>query len=493
MDIRGRRLEKPNERATRFISSISTDAAIAEEVLRVNLAHMVSLVHNGEVERETGAKCLRFLASAKTEFDQESLTEDFHQLLEQQAVDSLGVEVAGYLNLGKSRNDQVATAIRMHLRTELLDTIDAAIEFQTSLIVLARRWGKVVFPGYTHLQHAQPVTLSHHLFAWFDRTQRDIERILELYVRADKSPMGAAALAGTSVRIDRREVASLLGFEGLVGNSIDAVSSRDIELEALSCLAIAMNGLSRTAEELVLWNTKEFSFVDLPDQFAATSSIMPQKKNAVVAEMVRAKSGSVIGDLAGALAIVKALPYSYDLDLQEVTPHLWNAVSMTTDSFKLIAEMLRKTSFNEEAIEASSENDMSTATSLANYLVSEHALSFREAHAIVGALSRKAASQGKTLEVVATKSLPIISREICGKAVTIEAKTLSLLLDPAASLNAIHSEGGANPTGIPGGIGSRTSAIRMSLAVVKKRRSALSSSEQKLRRTVRATTREVKN
>ncbi len=493
MDIRGRRLEKPNDRVTRFISSISSDSEIAEEVLRVNLAHMVSLVRNGEVDRATGAKCLRFLSEASTEFDPDIVSEDYHQLLEQQAVDSLGVEVAGYLNLGKSRNDQVACAIRMHLRSEIFEVLGAAIDFQTSLVTLARKWGRLVFPGYTHLQHAQPVTLGHHLFAWFDRTQRDIERLFQLYERTNSSPMGAAALAGTSVRVDRREVARLLGFSDLVENSIDAVSSRDLELEALSCFAIAMNGLSRTAEELVVWNTKEFSFVDISDQFAATSSIMPQKKNAVVAELVRAKSGSAIGDLCAALAIVKALPYSYNLDLQEVTPHLWKSASDTSSSFLMMAEMLKKTSFNAERIKKSTQDDMSTATSLANYLVREHGVSFRQAHALVGALARKALTEGATLEDSASRHIAAVSEDVCGRKISVQRKTLASVLDPASSLEGLVTEGSPNPRTFSRELSSRSRAIQKNTERLRRQRSDLSGSEKFLARTARGLTREVKN
>ena len=459
----------------------------------MNQAHMISLVRSGEVGKLVGAKCLRFLDGATTLVDPDVLTEDYHQLLEQAAVDSLGVDTAGYLNLGKSRNDQVATALRMHLKRVLLRVVSNALDLQASIIRLAREQGRVIMPGYTHLQHAQPITLAHHMFAYFDSLERDVERLFQLYGRVDASPMGSAALAGTSVRVNRAEVAGLLGFSRLVDNAMDAVSSRDVELEALACFAIMMSSMSRISEELVLWSSREFSFVQIPDEYAATSSIMPQKKNPIVAEVARAKSGSVLGAFSAALTVVKGLPYSYNLDLQEVTPHLWRAVDDISGSLSLLAGMMGGLKFNPAAIARSMEGDFSTATSLANYLVTEHRISFRQAHSIVGGLVRRAVTDGSSLEQMAETHLSYLFKEETGRTISIPRRTIHSVLSARTSLDEITSTGGSNPKFIPGGLESRTKSIDSFKKRLRTLRSGFENSERTLARSVKSMTREVKN
>ncbi len=493
MDIRGRRLRQQNEKVTRFISSIRFDGAIAKEVLMVNQAHMVSLVRSGEVDRRVGARCLRFLESASTEVDPSSVSEDYHQLLEQSAVDTLGVDVAGYLNLGKSRNDQVATALRMHLKLVLAGVISAAVQLQDALLDKVQEQGALAMPGYTHLQHAQPTTLAHHMFAYFDPLERDVQRLFDAYQRADASPMGSAALAGTSVSVSRREVATLLGFASVVDNAMDGVSSRDVELEALSCFAVTMSSLSRLTEELVLWASKEFSFVDIPDEYAATSSIMPQKKNPIVAEIARAKSGSVFGALSAALAIVKGLPYSYNLDLQEVTPHLWQAAEDTSASLSLLAAVVRGMRFVPAAISKSMLDDFSTATSLANYLVKEFSIPFRQAHAIVGSLVRDAGAEGLSLEEVAAKRLAGAVRAETGRRIAVTEATVRSVLSVESSLEGIVTQGGSNPRFIAGGLRARSKTVKSSRKRLSSLRSRTGSSERALTRAVRSISREVNN
>lgn len=492
MDVRGRRLRQQDKRTTEFISSITFDGEIAKEVLRVNRAHMMSLIKEGEVERTTGVDCLRFLSEASPTHDKVVPVEDYHQLLEQAAVDALGVDTAGYLNLGKSRNDQVVTAIRIHLKRLLLQIIANAIDLQRSITIVARKQGRIAFPGYTHMQHAQPVTLAHHMFAYFDCLGRDIERLFQLYERADASPMGSAALAGTSVRVSRTEVAGLLGFGRTMDNAMDAVSSRDVELEALACFSVLMSSLSRISEELVIWTSREFSFAVIPDEFSATSSIMPQKKNPVVAELVRAKSGSVLGALSAGLSIVKGLPYSYSLDLQEVTPHLWRAAADVSDSLHLLAALVRGLRFDNAAIAKSLEGDFSTATSLANYLVGEHDVSFRQAHAIVGAVVRNAVEEGSTLEDAAGSRLVAVFREETGRTISVPRRTIRSILSIESSLNKIVTTGGSNPAFIAAGLVSRTKSIGIAESRLNNLRSVLDKAEKTLDNSVESLAQEVK-
>jgi len=492
MDIRGPRLRKPSERALAFTSSMAADGRIARHVIAVNIAHMAALVKAGEVDKGTGAKCIMFLTGTSPEISPDFKAEDFHQQLEQQAVDILGIQTAGYLNFGKSRNDQVATAIRMELRVELNALLRSLAELQRALLRRAISHGTTVVPGYTHLQRAQPVTLAHYLFAHFDAFQRDAERTLQLYARVNLSPMGGAAVAGTSVKIDRRAVADSLGFDGVIRNAMDAVSSRDIAIEALSCAAMTMVDASRLAEELILWSTSEFGFLELDDAYAASSSIMPQKKNAVVAEMIRAKAGSVIGDQAAASAILKSLPYSYNLDLQEITPHLWRALDDTVNSLAMLAGMISSASIKPDRLRGAIANDNSTAVALANYLVKAHDISFRQAHAIVGQLVRTSVETGRPLQEVASSRMAAVSVKF-GKRIVIEPSMAKSLLDPEGFLEAIATEGGSNPKFIAGDLKVRQKELALTDSTVLEMVNSLKTSERKLNAIASGISREVKS
>ena len=492
MDIRGPRLRKPSERALAFTSSMAADRRIARHVIAVNVAHMVALVKAGEVDREVGAKCIAFLLGVSREIPKDAKAEDFHQQLEQRAVDALGIETAGYLNYGKSRNDQVAAAIRMELRERLNALVGAIAELQRALLGQAAKHGTLLIPGYTHLQRAQPVTLAHHLFAYFDAFQRDTQRVQQLYVRVNLSPMGSAAMAGTPLKVDVKAVARLLGFDGVMRNAMDAVSSRDVAIEALSCATMTMVDASRLAEELILWSTSEFGFAELDDAYAASSSIMPQKKNAVGAEMVRAKAGSVMGNLVAACAILKALPYSYNLDLQEATPPLWRALDDTIDSLAVMAGMVSSTSMKPERLRRAAAEGNSTAVALANYLVKAHDISFRQAHAIVGQLVRTSFETDKPLQKVVSSRMASVSSKF-GKRITIEPKVARDLLDPMKFVEAITTEGGSNPRFAASGLKVRRKELEFTGSALSEVKASLGASGRKLSAVASGIAREVKS
>ena len=492
MNIRGPRLKKPSDEALAFTSSMAWDGRIARHVIRVNMAHMLALVKSREVDRRVGSKCIKFLMDASPVVNPNAKAEDYHQQLEQDAVDVLGVETAGVLNYGKSRNDQVATAIRMELRERTLDLVDAIADLQLYLLNVVGKHGKVLIPGYTHLQHAQPVTVAHHFTAYFDAFQRDAARLLQLYERLNLSPMGSAAMAGTSVMIDREALAESLGFSGIVRNAMDAVASRDVAVEALACATMTMLDASRLAEELILWSSAEFGFVDLADTYSASSSMMPQKKNAVFAEITRGKAGAVLGGLVAACAILKALPYSYNLDLQEVTPLLWQAMDDSVDSIRVMAGALSSTKFKTEALESRVSNDSSTAVGLANYLVKKHGISFRQAHSIVGELARISSSSNEPLQSVASSKLSGVSSRLAGRRITIARNTAEKILDPRRFLGGIRTEGGSNPAYVAKELKIRRGALHSTRSEITTRRLSLRASERKLDRTSLGITREVK-
>jgi argininosuccinate lyase len=491
MDIRGPRLRKPSDEALAFTSSMASDGRIARHIIRVNMAHMAALVKAGIVDLTTGAKCMKFLLHASAEVAPDPTAEDFHHQLEQNAVDALGVKTAGFLNFGKSRNDQVAAAIRMELRLQVIQALAAIAGLQSAILNLVDEHGTTLIPGYTHLQRAQPVTLAHHLFAYFDAFQRDADRLFQLYSRVNLSPMGSAAMAGSSVDVDRRFVAQALGFAGLVRNAMDAVSSRDVAVEALSCATMTMLDASRIAEELILWSTSEFGFVELDDAYSASSSIMPQKKNAVVAETVRAKAGSVIGDLVAECAILKALPYSYNLDLQEGTPHIWRAFDDTINSGHVLTGVLASVTFKPGRLREAMTDDKSTAVALANYLVEKEGISFREAHTIVGQLVRKSVKIGQPLDEVAASSLAAVSSKT-GKKLTIDRPTAKTLLDPKHFLGGISTEGGSNPRFIPADLKVRKDELSVNKARLAELGSSLAKSEKRLQAIASGVAREVK-
>ncbi len=457
------------------------------------MAHILSLLRSGEVGTETAAPCLEFFLRLPEAMRLDKETEDIHHMIEQEAIRKIGIEKAGQINLGKSRNDQVVTAIRMEARERVLQLSEALISVQKALELASQKSGDLVIPGYTHLQHAQPVTLSFHLQSYFDGFERDFSRLTEAYSRLNLSPMGAAALAGTSVLVNRRYVASLLAFDGLVKNAMDAVSSRDFAVELVSCAEMIMINMSRLAEEIILWSSSEFGFVEVSDLHAATSSIMPQKKNPVVAEMIRAKCGSVLGHLSATCSILKALPNSYNLDLQEVTPHLWNALSDAATSAELMADMLSDLLFREDSINSALEDDKSTATELANHLVRRHHLPFRHAHAIVGELVRNSLDKGSTFISTVLDELPAVSEKVAGKAIKLNRSEAERILDQKKTLGMIKSEGGANPRLIRHRLSDNKARLKKHEAWVNKRRSSLQRGDLLLKKEIRDALKEVRN
>jgi argininosuccinate lyase len=443
--LRGSRVKRSTKEANDFTSSVGFDGPLSPHVVKISMAHMLALMQSGEVGTREGTACLRFLSQLPESMKVDPSTEDVHHWLEQKAVASIGIEAAGYLNLGKSRNDQVAAALRMELRERILHLLKDAGRLESSIMRLMGRYGGVPLPGYTHLQRAQPTTVFHHMQSHFEAIAEDEQRLTDLYKRVNLSPMGAAAFAGTSVKADRGVVAKLLGFDGLVNNSMFAVSSRSFALEALAVAEIVMVDLSKLAEELILWSSTEFAFVELGDEYSATSSIMPQKKNPVVAETIRAKCGSVIGEATAAFAIAKGLPNSYNLDLQEITPHLWRALEDASSSMSLMAGMLASARFDSKRIAQSMRGDMSTATELANELVRSHGVTFRQAHQIVGELVRTALAKQATLEQASVEHLAAVSKKVTGRAIKIDKERLRAVLDALKTLMLIGSAGGANP------------------------------------------------
>ncbi|MEM4575931.1 MAG: argininosuccinate lyase [Candidatus Nezhaarchaeales archaeon] len=390
----GTRVEMPSNEATQYTSSIFFDDRIALDVVRVNIAHLLMLVKQGIINLADGKVLYQVLKKLLQGFELKKDLEDVHMCIEDEVIREVGVEIGGKLHTGKSRNDQVATALRITAKRFIIEMMYELLKFKEALLIQCERHVNTVMPGYTHLQHAQPVTLAHYLLAYHDKFDRDINRLFEVYERLDESPMGSAALAGSSFNIDREYVAKLLGFSRVQENTIDAVSDRDFMIDIAFASAMIMVHLSELAEELVLWSTWEFGFVELPDKYSSTSSIMPQKKNPVVAEVARARASQVVGMFFSALSILKRLPLSYNLDLQEVTPLIWLSVEETLRSLRVMRGAVEGLQFNEKRMHEAAELGFSTATELANELVRQFNVPFRVAHRIVGRVVKDAVNRG---------------------------------------------------------------------------------------------------
>jgi argininosuccinate lyase len=397
----GGRFEADTDKSVEdFTTSLSFDRRLYRQDIAGSMAHARMLAKQGIITPAEGDQIVAGLTDIRREieageFDFDPAQEDIHMAIESRLIAKLG-EVGGKLHTARSRNDQVALDLRLYLAQEVEGLIADLSDLRLAGIRLAHRHREAILPGYTHLQRAQPILLAHHLLAYDEMWRRDQERLQESLQRIKISPLGAAALAGTTFAIDPQMVASHLGFPRVFRNSLDAVSDRDFCLEFLSNSSIIMIHLSRLAEELILWSSAEFGFVILPDAYATGSSIMPQKKNPDVPELIRGKTGRVAGHLMGLLMSIKGLPLAYNRDLQEDKEPLFDTVDTVRPAVRLMAGLLENLTVRPEAMAAALTGSFLTATDLADYLVTK-GLPFRTAHEQVGHTVRYAEAQGKEL------------------------------------------------------------------------------------------------
>lgn len=420
-----------------FNSSIQFDHRLWQEDIDGSLAHVKMLAAVGVLSAAEADTIGRGLAEIRAEIEQGQFDfspelEDIHMHIEHRLMEKIG-PVGGKVHTARSRNDQVALDTHLYVRRQVDKVLDLIAALQRELIQQAEKHLDVIMPGYTHLQHAQPVLLAHHLLAYVHMLQRDRQRFLDCRERADLMPLGAGALAGTGFPIDRELVAKELGFSALYENSLDAVSDRDYILEFLAAAAICMVHLSRLAEELILWSSQEFSFVELDEAYSTGSSIMPQKKNPDVPELVRGKAGRVAGHLLALLMTVKGLPLAYNKDLQEDKEALFDTVDTLTACLSIFAPLIATLKVNRDRMRQAISGDFSTATDLADYLA-RRGLPFREAHAVVGRLVQLCLDQGKSLEDLSLKELQ--------QASTLFEPDALAALTPEAAVAARTSSGG---------------------------------------------------
>ena len=399
--IRGRFRKPANEAANRYTASIPFDWRLYPYDISGSIAHVMMLGKQGIVSQEEARTIGEGLSRIKLqieagEFEFKSELEDIHMNIEAALISQIG-DVGRKLHTARSRNDQIALDMRLFTKDAIIDTLEGIRGLQKALLGLAEGNRKAILPGYTHLQRAQPVLFAHHLLAYFEMLERDYERFKDCFIRADVLPLGSGALAGVPYNIDREFVAKELSFSSLSSNSMDAVSDRDFVIEYESAASTCMMHISRLGQELTLWSSAEFSFVEIDDAFATGSSIMPQKKNPDVAELARAKAARVYGNLMAILATMKGLPLAYNLDMQEDKEGLFDVVDTLISTLDVFAGMLSTLRVKPENMREAARGGYMLATDIADYLVGKGD-SFRSAHEIVAKLVSRAAEQGVALD-----------------------------------------------------------------------------------------------
>jgi argininosuccinate lyase len=437
----GGRFSEPTDTfVERFTASVTFDQRLYLADIQGSIAHATMLAKSGILTDQECRQITEGLKAIKADIDAGNFIwsvslEDVHMNIEAALTEKIG-DTGKKLHTGRSRNDQVATDIRLYLRQEIDDVCAAIRAVQKGIVSLAENETNTVMPGFTHLQTAQPISFAHHLMAWFEMFQRDHERMQDCRKRVNVSPLGAAALAGTSFPIDREMTAELLGFDKPAANSLDAVSDRDFAIEFCAASSLLMTHMSRISEELVIWTSAQFDFIDLPDRFCTGSSIMPQKKNPDVPELVRGKSGRVIGHLMSLLTLMKSQPLAYNKDNQEDKEPLFDTLDTVKDSLKAFADMIPAIKAKPDNMRSAALKGYSTATDLADYLVRK-GTAFRDAHEVVGKAVAYGIEQGKDLSELSLEELRNFSPDI--------ENDVFDILTLEGSLNARNHIGGTAP------------------------------------------------
>ena len=385
----GRFTKETDKLVYNFNASISFDKRFYEQDIRGSIAHVTMLAKQGILTEKEKEEIIEGLESIRRDVDNGTLTitdeyEDIHSFVEANLIDRIG-DAGKKLHTGRSRNDQVALDMKLYTRDEVTALDRLLKELLETLLTLMKKHMETYMPGFTHLQKAQPITLAHHMGAYFEMFKRDRQRMKDIYRRMNLCPLGSGALAGTTYPLDREYTAELLGFDGPTLNSMDSVSDRDYLIELLSAMSTVMMHLSRFSEEVIIWNSNEYNFVEIDDAYSTGSSIMPQKKNTDIAELVRGKAGRVYGALMSLLTTMKGIPLAYNKDMQEDKELVFDAIDTTKGCLALFTGMLKTIKFNKSRMEESAKNGFTNATDAADYLVN-HGVPFRDAHGIVGRL-----------------------------------------------------------------------------------------------------------
>jgi len=476
-----------DELASKYIGSYVEDKRLIDIDIRVDEAHTLMLYKQGEIKRHETKKILEALEIAredrkkgKFEFKPEDI--DIHIATERYVIKYAGLDTGGKLHTGKSRNDQVVTDVRIYTREQIINILELLLDFISSLAELSDEYKEDLMPGYTHGQHAQVTTIGYYLLGYTYGFLRDIDRLLNAYKTVNLSPLGACALAGTSIKIDRKYTAKLLGFDGIIENSMDAVSSRDFIVETLSALVLIMTKLSRMAEDLIDFSTYEYGFVVLPDKYCDISSVMPQKKNPDVLEMIRANAGKTNSLLAEVIMSTLRLPTGYFKDLQPTKKSLCEAIDIVKPSIVLMKGIIENLEYDVDRMKEVIEENYVTAPDLAEFMVQNKNLSFRESHMLVGELVKRAEQQKMNLKELSPKEIREISMNILGKDIRISKKELQDATNPLLSVER-RGFAGPSPMAIKRSLKSLEPQIKKRRDNIKKIKNRLKSAEERFQKT----------
>ena len=476
--------------ARSFLSSLEADERIFEADLAVDRAHTIMLEEQGIITEADATAILRALEAIESAGHGALPSgEDVHEAIESAVIDRVGPE-GGRMHTARSRNDEVAACIRYRLRSDLLSTIEATIELRAVLLETASEHTETVMPGYTHLQPAQPTTVGHYLCSYAEAVGRDTDRLFSAFDRTNRSPLGAAAFAGTPFDVDRERTAELLGFDGLVHNSMDAASTRDFLAEATAALSMLATTLSGLAEDLIVFSNK--GLLELDDAYSSTSSIMPQKKNPDTLELVRAVAGDSIGELSGLLSTLKGLPRAYNRDLQRATPHGWRTVDATVKATHVAAGAIATATWTETELAAAAGEGFSTATGVAD-LLAMAGIPFRTAHEVVAIAAETAEQSRASIDAddrpvgsVDVDDLDAAAREVLGESLFehVDRSAVESALDPEASVASRDSLGGPAPAAVAATIETATDTLETDRERLAANRESIAAAERTLRTAV---------
>ncbi|VAV92600.1 Argininosuccinate lyase [hydrothermal vent metagenome] len=451
----GRFADGPSSIMREINASIPFDKKLWRQDIRASLAHVAMLAEQNIIEREDATRIIKGLNQIAREYEADGVAEnldleDIHMHVEARLTEIIG-PVAGRLHTARSRNDQVATDFKLWVR-DAVDTVDdGLVALQKTLLSRAKEHAGTIIPGFTHLQSAQPVTLGHHLMAYYEMFSRDRQRFADARARMNQCPLGAAALAGTGFPIDRDQTSAMLDFDAPTGNSLDSVSDRDFALDYLMAATQCSLHLSRFAEEFIIWASQPFGFIKLPDSYSTGSSIMPQKRNPDAAELVRGHAGRIAGCMNGLVMTMKGLPLAYSKDMQDDKPPVFEAHDLLGLSIAAMTGMIGEVQFNQDRMRALAESGFSTATDFADWLVREAKIPFREAHHITGAVVQLAEKQGCLLSDLSLEQYQSVDKRITQDVFTV--------LSVDASVASRSSYGGTAPDQVKAQIEKARSAL----------------------------------
>jgi len=489
--FRSRLAKEFDDRTARFHTSVVEDLRIFKEDIDGTEAHDIMLHEQGVIPLEALKLILSALEEIREEWRRGEVEvgaefEDVHEYIEARVIEKIGMEAGGMIHTGRSRNDQVMVDVRLRVREDLLEVAEGVLSLVEALLGQAERHVETLMMLYTHGQHAQVGTFAHYLTAYADALLRDHQRLLECYDRVNRNPLGAGPVGGTSINIDRERTTELLGFDGIVENSIDATSGRDWAVEAAAVCAILMSSLSRAAADLIEWSTKEFGYVELADEYASSSSIMPQKKNPSTLELIRGKTGEVYGALTELLTMVKGVPSGYYQDLQGTKPPLWRCLDTVKTCLEVMTGIIATLKVKEARMKGMAEGGLTAAVDLAESLVENASLSFREAYRLVAALVRETLKKDAKLQDLTPDAIAEASLKVLGKRVEVDAALIREATDPWSSLLRRKSQGSPNPEEVRRMLKERKRRLEECRAELEARRASVKASKRRLRETVKS-------